>query len=181
MAVGMTTETRHGRICVAMSDPAVTLPRIQSMMVVTSPMGDQAPPLLAAMTITLAKTQRSLLSSISRRMTMIMMIVVVMLSSAADMKKVIRESSHSSLRLRRVVMCSVMTLKPPCMSMSSTIVMAPIRKIRISHVSPRWSISSCAMLVSWPQMLKIVQMAPHISRAMAALLIFTLCSSAMKT
>ena len=42
-----------------------------------------------------------------------MMIVVVILSSAADMKKVITESSHISLRLLRVVMWSVMTPNPP--------------------------------------------------------------------
>ena len=44
---------------------------------------------------------------------MTMMIVVVMLSSAADMKKVMIASNHISLRLLRVVMWSVMTLKPP--------------------------------------------------------------------
>ena len=37
-----------------------TLPFIQSMIVVTSPMGDQAPPLLAAITMILPKIQRSL-------------------------------------------------------------------------------------------------------------------------
>ena len=42
-----------------------------------------------------------------------MMIVVVMLSSAADMKKVMNASSHISLCLLRVLMWSVMTLKPP--------------------------------------------------------------------
>ena len=76
-------------------------------------MGDQAPPLFAAMTITLAKIHRSFLLAINRRSSMTMMIVVVMLSSAADMKKVMIASSHISLRLLRVVMWSVMTLKPP--------------------------------------------------------------------
>ena len=42
-----------------------------------------------------------------------MRIVGVMLSSAADMKKVMIASSHISLRVLRVVMWSVMTLKPP--------------------------------------------------------------------
>ena len=63
-----------------------------------------------------------------------MMIVVVMLSSAADMKKVIRASSHISLCLLRVLMWSVMTLKPPCESIRSTIVMAPIRNTSIAQV-----------------------------------------------
>ena len=108
-----------------------------------------------------------------------MMIVVVMLSSAADMKNVMMASSHISLCLLRVLMWSVMTLKPPCESIRSTIVMAPIRNTSISHVSPRWSTISWLMLASWPQRLKIVQIAPHISRAMADLSTLTLCSSAM--
>ena len=54
IAVGMTTETIHGTKSVPISAVEVTLPRIHSMIVVTSPIGDQAPPLLAAMTIRLA-------------------------------------------------------------------------------------------------------------------------------
>lgn len=41
MAVGMITDTRAGRNSLATSRPEVTLPRIQSMMVVTSPMGEK--------------------------------------------------------------------------------------------------------------------------------------------
>ena len=67
MAVGMITDTRAGRNSLATSRPEVTLPRIQSMMVVTSPMGEKAPPLLAAMTITLAKIHRSFCPLIIRR------------------------------------------------------------------------------------------------------------------
>ena len=78
-----------------------------------------------------------------------MMMVVVMLSSAADMKKVMSDKSHSNLRLSRVVMWSVMTLNPPCESIRSTIVMAPIRKKRISLVSPRCSMISESMCASW--------------------------------
>ena len=54
IAVGMMTETMHGTKSVPISAAEVTLPRIHSMIVVTSPIGDQAPPLLAAMTIRLA-------------------------------------------------------------------------------------------------------------------------------
>ena len=43
-----------GMKSVPISAVEVTLPRIHSMIVVTSPIGDQAPPLLAAMTIRLA-------------------------------------------------------------------------------------------------------------------------------
>ena len=92
MAVGMITDTRAGRNSLATSRPEVTLPRIQSMMVVTSPMGEKAPPLLAAMTMTLAKIHRSFCPLIIRRSSMIIMIVVVMLSSTADIKKVMIDS-----------------------------------------------------------------------------------------
>ena len=96
-------------------------------MVVTSPMGDQAPPLLAAMTIRLAKIHRSRCCGMMRRSSMIMMMEVVMLSSTADMKNVIVASSHSSRRLLCVRMREVMTWKPPWVSIRSTMVMAPIR------------------------------------------------------
>lgn len=66
-------------------------------------------------------------------------IAVVRLSNVADMKNVMIPMIHSSLRLRRVVIRFVMILKPPCTSISSTMVMAPIRKNRISAISPRLS------------------------------------------
>ena len=72
-----------------------TLPFIQSMIVVTSPMGEHAPPLLAAMTITEAKSIRSLVVGTILRRSITMMIVVVMLSSSADMKKVSSATSHT--------------------------------------------------------------------------------------
>ena len=59
MTRGMTSDTRQGSRRLSMSLADETLPFIQSMIVVTSPMGDHAPPLLAAMTIRLAKIQRS--------------------------------------------------------------------------------------------------------------------------
>ena len=106
---------------------------------------------------------------------MIIMIVVVMLSSTADIKKVMIDSNQSSLRLLRVLMWSVMTWNPPCRSISSTMVMAPIRKKRISLVSP-----SCSISASLPSRLNTVHSAPHISRAIAALSMRSLCSSAMQ-
>ena len=127
MAVGMAVEMSAGRKSEPMSACEVTLPRIQSMMVVTSPMGDHVPPLLAAMTMMLAKSQRSLRLAMMRRSSITMMMVVVMLSSTADMKKVMMASSQSSLCLLWVVMWSVMTPKPPWESMRSTMVMAPMR------------------------------------------------------
>lgn len=100
-------------------------------------MGDHAPPLLAAMTITEAKSIRSLVVGTILRSSITMMIVVVMLSSSADMKKVSSATSHSRRTLRRVVMRRVMNSNPPWKSIRSTIVIAPIRKTRISHVDPR--------------------------------------------
>ena len=45
--VGTTTETMEGMRSSVMTPPVVMLPLIQSMMVVTSPMGENAPPALA--------------------------------------------------------------------------------------------------------------------------------------
>lgn len=143
-------------------------------------MGEKAPPLLAAMTITLAKIHRSFCPLIIRRSSMIIMIVVVMLSSTADIKKVMIDSNQSSLRLLRVLMWSVMTWNPPCRSISSTMVMAPIRKKSISLVSPSCSISCVPIWASLPSRLNTVHNAPHISRAIAALSMRSLCSSAMQ-
>ena len=109
------------------------------MMVVTSPMGLQAPPALAAMITMPAKVQRSLRSRISLRSSALITMAVVMLSSAALRKKAMMLSIHSSDTLLVPVMRSVITRKPSCTSISSTTVMAPIRKKRIPAMSPRCS------------------------------------------
>ena len=49
-----TKDVARDMVFIPISAAEVTLPRIHSMIVVTSPIGDQAPPLLAAMTIRLA-------------------------------------------------------------------------------------------------------------------------------
>ena len=110
------------------------------MMVVTSPMGDQAPPVLAAMTTILAYIQRSRCSLMSLRSSMTMTMVVVRLSSTADRKNAMMQIIHNSLRFWRVVIRSVMMENPPCTSMSSTMVMAPTRKKRVEDISPMCSI-----------------------------------------
>ena len=110
-----------------------------------------------------------------------MMIVVVMLSSTADMKKVMKARSHIRRRFSRVVMWSVMMEKPPCMSIRSTMVMAPIRNMSVSHVSPRYDTSSPSISASPEKMLNTVQIMPHMSSAKAALSILILCSSAIHT
>ena len=121
--------------------PAETLPRIHSMMVVTSPMGDHAPPVLAAMMMTPANIHRSRTVGTILRSIIIMMMVVVMLSSTADMKKVMKASVHRRVILLRVVMRSVMMENPPWRSMRSTMVIAPMRKTSVSQVLPKCSSS----------------------------------------
>jgi hypothetical protein len=62
----------------------VIWPPIHSIVVVTSPIGDQAPPALAAMTMMPAKNRRSAWLDSSLRISEIMTMVVVRLSSSAD-------------------------------------------------------------------------------------------------
>src|SRR5690606_33119116 len=73
----------------------VTWPPFHSIMVVTSPMGDHAPPELAAIIIKLAKNQRSIFLSINLRRMATITIVVVRLSNTADRKKVTSDRIQS--------------------------------------------------------------------------------------
>ena len=136
---GTIVETRLGSNSDSTSGTEVTLPLTQSIIVVTSPMGDHAPPLLAAMMMILANSQRSFCSGIIRRISMTITMAVVMLSNTADIKKVRIEISHNNVTFLRVVMRLVMIENPPWTSISSTIVIAPIRKKRVSEISPRCS------------------------------------------
>ena len=134
---GTSRQTRLGINSPTITPEAVIWLPIQSMVVVTSPIGDQAPPALAAITTTPTNNQRSGRPRISLRSSETMTMVVVRLSSAADRKKVRKPMIHSRCTRFRVWIRSVMTLKPSCESMSSTMVMAPSRKNRISEISPR--------------------------------------------
>ena len=60
MRTGTIIDTRLGKIRCGIVEDEEMFPLTQSMMVVTSPIGDQAPPLFAAMIITLPNTHRSL-------------------------------------------------------------------------------------------------------------------------
>ena len=113
MATGMTTETIDGTIRFTISDVTVTLFAIHSMIVVTSPIGDHAPPLLAASTITPANIQRSFCSGSKRRIIITIIIVVVMLSSTALMKNETNAIIHISCLLFLALIRSVIKLKPP--------------------------------------------------------------------
>lgn len=89
--------------------------------------GVHAPPLFAAIITTLAKSHLSLLSPTSFLSSIVITIAVVRLSSTADMKKVMKAKIQRSLRLFEVVILSVITENPPWTSISSTIVIAPMR------------------------------------------------------
>ena len=56
---GTTNDAIHGRIRLETSGTVVMLPLIQSIIVVISPIGDHAPPLLAAMIMILEKIHLS--------------------------------------------------------------------------------------------------------------------------
>ena len=139
---GTSRETKLAINVISMMFNAETFPETHSMMVVTSPIGDHAPPELAARITIPAKNQRSFLSPISLRSRATITIEVVMLSRMADMKKARIQMTHSNFTFFVVAILSVMILNPPCVSISSTMVIAPSRKKMISAVSPR-ACTSC--------------------------------------
>ena len=112
-------------------------PPIHNIVVVTSPIGDQAPPAFAATTTIPAKNQRSYLSSISFLKREIITIEVVKLSRAAEKKKVKTLIIHSNLTFLVVVILSVIIAKPSWASTNSTMVIAPKRKNKILEISLR--------------------------------------------
>ena len=198
---GTNRQIKLGRKVMMMMLPADTSPAIHSMMVVTSPMGDHAPPALAATITILAKNQRSWRSPMSLRSSATITMEVVRLSKTADMKKARMEMTHSSFTLLVVEILSVIMRKPPSVSMSSTIVIAPIRKKRISAISPRawmsceWTSQSVKVLpglliwksrraevstrMPWPPETAQTHSTTPSNRAVAVLLIFKGCSKAM--
>ena len=124
---GTSIETREGKKSCVIKAPVVTFSFIHSIIVVTSPVGVHAPPLLAASITIPQNIHLSLFTFISLRNSIVINIAVVRLSSIADMKKVKNEIIQRSLRLLRVFILSVMQVNPPWTSTSSTIVIAPIR------------------------------------------------------
>ena len=82
------------------------------MVVVTSPITDQAPPALAAITIIAAKNRRSSWLPDSFFIREIMTIVVVRLSSTALRKKVTKQTIHINVVCLVVRIFEVMTSKP---------------------------------------------------------------------
>ena len=88
---------------------------------------------------------RSLWSFTSLRNTIIITMLVVRLSSTAESTNVINVTRHSSVCLCLVCKRSRTKLKPPLASTISTMVMAPMRKNRISQVSPRCESRMCSL------------------------------------
>ncbi len=180
MAKGTSKFTSEGKIKDCMMDRAVICPPIHSMVVVTSPMGDQAPPALAAMTMRPAKIKRSsrLCSSFLVNDTMTM--VVVRLSKMALKKKLTPATTHSKVANLVVLMREVTTSKPLWASTTSTMVMAPIKKNTICAVLMRVSDSSWLMVAaSLETTAYTAHIKPAPSKAEADLLTLMGCSNAI--
>ena len=90
----------------------LTFPDIHNIVVVTSPMGDQAPPALAAIIVMPAYHKRSSLLGINFLSTVMITIVVVRLSIIADRKKVSKPIVHKSDRLFLLAMIFLTALNP---------------------------------------------------------------------
>ena len=91
---------------------AVTCPPIQSIIVVISPIGDQAPPALADSITIPANIHKFSLSLISFVSKADITIAVVKLSRAAEKKKVIIHKIHIKATFLLVVILSVIIENP---------------------------------------------------------------------
>ncbi len=137
----MTIHTMLGRIKVFIILTAVIRPPIHSMVVVTSPIGDHAPPALAAITTMPAKNKRIFLLGTSFRSRETITIEVVRLSNNADRKNVTQQTTHIRVFGFLVVIRSVINRNPWNASTSSTMVIAPKRKNKMPEISPKCSAS----------------------------------------
>ena len=166
---------------VAMIFTAVIRPPIHSIVVVTSPIGEKAPPALAATTIIPAKNNLICLFGTSFLMRDTITMEVVRLSSMADNIKVTPQIIHSSFFGFLVLIRSVTTRKPWKASTSSTIVIAPNKKNKMAEISPRCSASCSPMwwILSGEDTAYKVQQITPVRRAVAVLLILIGCSRAI--
>lgn len=108
-------------------------------------------------------------------------IAVVMLSSRAEREKVVRLSFQSSPTLLPDASRSRTKSKPPLLSTTSTMTIAPIRKNSISPVSPRAWVSEarCSGVAPFPMHITI-QQRTAIRRATADLLMRVRFSMAIR-
>ena len=95
-----------------MMAPVLIWPPIHNIVVVTSPIGVQAPPALAAMMTIPAKNLRCSASLINFLSNETMTMEVVRLSKTEERKKVMMETIQRSLTVFLVVMRSVIMRKP---------------------------------------------------------------------
>ena len=144
MPSGTNKQTNDGTNKLVMMTSEVNWLPIQSMVVVMSPIGDQAPPAFAAMTTTPAKTHRVSLSSTNFLNSETMTMEVVRLSKTAEKKNVRMLKIQINRTLLSVLIRSVITEKPSCASTSSTMVMAPNKKKRIDEMSSMWWRRRCS-------------------------------------
>lgn len=146
MSSGISKLSSDGRNTAFMMLTGVIWPPIQSIVVVTSPITVQAPPALAAITMMDANSRRSFLLPISFWISEIITMVVVRLSRIELRKNVTKPMIHIRVVCFVVRMIEVMTSKPLWASITSTIVMAPIRKKTICAVdatdSSSWWLTS---------------------------------------
>mmetsp|Transcript_11388 Transcript_11388/g.35233 ORF Transcript_11388/g.35233 Transcript_11388/m.35233 type:complete len:206 (+) Transcript_11388:500-1117(+) len=143
---GTTPATRDGMNKEVTVSRAEILPWIQSIVVVTSPIGLQAPPAFAATTARPPQRRRHSSSSGTMwRRSLTATIVAVRLSMTELMKKLSRQmigiSASRRLRTSRS-MARVTTVKPPKWSMDSTRPMAGSRKRMMLPTSSRPRLSS---------------------------------------
>ena len=94
--VGIIIQIKEGMMSSLIKLTVVTFSPIHSMVVVTSPMGDHAPPAFAAMIISPANQIRSLFSAINFLRIVINTIVAVRLSMMADKIKAKIHMIHNS-------------------------------------------------------------------------------------
>ena len=137
IAAGTAIDAKEGRNKDFITPEVLILPFTQSMMVVTSPMGENAPPLFAASITIDEYMSLSEVSLTTLFNTMTITMAVVMLSSTAERKNVKIVSFHNSPVFDRDFRLFLTKLNPPFASTTSTIAIAPSRKKRISEVSPR--------------------------------------------
>ena len=108
----MAKATRLGKNRVEMTLQEEIFSLIHNIVVVTSPIGVQAPPALAAMTAKQSGTNLSFFSGINLRMMEIIKIIVVRLSKIAERKKVMQDDSINNSGLDLVLKNLWTTSKP---------------------------------------------------------------------
>mmetsp|Transcript_8086 Transcript_8086/g.16879 ORF Transcript_8086/g.16879 Transcript_8086/m.16879 type:complete len:408 (-) Transcript_8086:944-2167(-) len=170
-----TRQTTLGRNSWVTVGPVESWWLIQSMVVVTSPMGVHTPPAFAATTTMAPKRRRSDSEGMILRRRDTMTIVTVRLLRMEDRKKVRKPITQKSCFFELTLMAFVTTLKPWWASTTSTMVEAARRKKHMSDTSAscsfNWSRTPpVASPVDWKKSAYVTHRAVLMRRATAALL-----------